>query len=60
MTLPPETPRGFVLIAYQGVPLGFAKHLGNRTNNLYPQPWRIRQLDAVLRRLEEPQPEEDV
>lgn len=60
LTLPPETPRGFVLIAYQGASLGFAKHLGNRTNNLYPQPWRIRQLDAVLRRLEESQPEEDV
>ena len=39
LTLPPEMPRGFVLIAYQGAPLGFAKHLGNRTNNLYPQPY---------------------
>ncbi|MDR2791346.1 MAG: RsmF rRNA methyltransferase first C-terminal domain-containing protein, partial [Tannerellaceae bacterium] len=37
-----DTPRGYVLIRYAGVPLGFVKHLGNRTNNLYPSAWRIR------------------
>ena len=42
--LPSDTPRGFALLTYQGVPLGFAKHLGNRANNLYPQEWRIRNL----------------
>lgn len=42
--LPVDTPRGFVLLTYQGVPLGFVKHLGNRANNLYPQEWRIRNL----------------
>lgn len=42
ITLPPETERGYVLICYKGFPLGFAKHLGGRTNNLYPQEWRIR------------------
>lgn len=34
-------PRGIVLLRYAGRPLGFAKNLGNRANNLYPQPWRI-------------------
>lgn len=42
VTLPSDTPRGYVLICYRGLPLGFMKHLGNRSNNLYPQPWRIR------------------
>ncbi len=40
--LPPSAPRGFVLLTYCGVPLGFAKNLGTRANNLYPQEWRIR------------------
>lgn len=35
-------PRGYVLLTYQGMPLGFAKNIGNRANNLYPQEWRIR------------------
>lgn len=42
LTLPPETPRGTVLLTYRGMPLGFAKNIGNRANNLYPQAWRIR------------------
>ena len=29
---------------YEGVPLGFAKNVGNRQNNLYPNEWRIRHL----------------
>ncbi|WP_296258117.1 rRNA cytosine-C5-methyltransferase [uncultured Phocaeicola sp.] len=37
-----DTPRGYVLIRYKGVPLGFVKNIGNRANNLYPQEWRIR------------------
>lgn len=40
--LPPDTPRGFVAVGYQGLNLGFVKNLGNRTNNLFPQEWRIR------------------
>ena len=40
--LPPDTPRGFVAVGYQGLYLGFVKNLGNRTNNLFPQEWRIR------------------
>ena len=42
LTLPPDTPRGYALVCYRGLPLGFAKHLGNRANNLYPQEWKIR------------------
>lgn len=37
-----ETPRGFVMTCYKGMPLGFMKNIGNRANNLYPQEWRIR------------------
>ena len=42
IVLPPETPKGIVVIAYQGHPLGLAKNIGNRANNLYPKPWRIK------------------
>jgi len=34
--------RGIVLLTWKGIPLGFAKNLGNRANNMYPQEWRIR------------------
>ncbi len=34
---------GYLLLTYQGLPLGFCKKIGNRANNLYPQHWRIRQ-----------------
>jgi len=34
--------RGFILVTYKDVPLGFVKNLGNRANNNYPQEWRIR------------------
>lgn len=37
-----DGPRGFVLIGYQQQALGWVKNLGNRSNNLYPQHWRIR------------------
>lgn len=37
-----DSPRGFVLVTWRGIPLGFVKHLGNRANNLYPHEWRIR------------------
>lgn len=38
----PPYPQGYYLIRYQGVNLGFIKHLGQRFNNLYPKTWRIR------------------
>lgn len=37
-----DVPKGYVLITYKNMPLGFAKNLGNRANNLYPPDWRIR------------------
>lgn len=40
--LPENYERGFVLISYSGVPLGWVKNIGNRANNLYPSHWRIR------------------
>ena len=39
-----DVPLGIVLLTYEGVPLGFAKNVGNRQNNLYPNEWRIRHL----------------
>ena len=47
LTLPAETERGYVLLTYQGFPLGFANNLGNRANNLYPQNWKIRSSHAT-------------
>ena len=42
LVLDASVPRGYVLVTYQQVPLGFVKNIGNRANNLYPQEWRIR------------------
>lgn len=42
VVLDASAPRGYVLVKYAGVPLGFVKNIGNRANNLYPQEWRIR------------------
>jgi len=38
----PESPHGWILLEYQNQLLGWAKNLGNRVNNTYPQEWRIR------------------
>ena len=42
LLLPEGTEKGYVVMCYNGFPLGFVKNLGNRANNLYPQEWRIR------------------
>lgn len=42
ITLPDGTPRGFILLTHRDRPLGFVKNIGNRSNNLYPTPWRIK------------------
>lgn len=42
VALPDGTPKGFVLLTYKGLPLGFEKNIGNRANNLYPQEWKIK------------------
>jgi 16S rRNA C967 or C1407 C5-methylase (RsmB/RsmF family)/NOL1/NOP2/fmu family ribosome biogenesis protein len=34
--------KGWNLISFQGQPLGWIKHLGNRFNNYFPKPYRIR------------------
>jgi 16S rRNA C967 or C1407 C5-methylase (RsmB/RsmF family)/NOL1/NOP2/fmu family ribosome biogenesis protein len=34
--------RGYLLITYKGLALGWVKNMGNRCNNLYPNEWRIR------------------
>ena len=42
LVLPPDTPKGMVTITYKGQPLGPAKNIGSRANNLYPKAWRIK------------------
>jgi 16S rRNA C967 or C1407 C5-methylase (RsmB/RsmF family)/NOL1/NOP2/fmu family ribosome biogenesis protein len=42
IVLDASVPRGYVLVTYRNIPLGFMKNLHNRANNLYPQDWRIR------------------
>lgn len=42
LTLPASTARGWVRLCFRGLSLGWGKQLGTRTNNLYPQEWRIR------------------
>lgn len=37
-----DAPIGFLLLTYKNEPIGFAKNIGNRANNLYPNEWRIR------------------
>lgn len=37
-----DSPKGYVTIVYEGLPLGFVKNLGNRCNSLHPQSRRIR------------------
>ncbi|MFT3739639.1 MAG: RNA methyltransferase [Breznakibacter sp.] len=34
--------KGWNVVGYSGVPLGFVKSMGNRLNNYYPKEWRIR------------------
>ncbi|MCL2073366.1 MAG: RNA methyltransferase [Marinilabiliaceae bacterium] len=34
--------KGYLLLKYKGVSLGFGKEIGNRINNLYPINWRIK------------------
>ena len=37
-----DGPKGWVVLALEGHPLGWAKNLGSRINNHYPTHWRIR------------------
>ena len=38
----PNEPKGYLLVKYKNVALGWIKNIGNRCNNLYPNNWRIR------------------
>ena len=40
----PNAPKGFLVLKYQNLPIGWVKNIGNRCNNLYPAAWRIRHL----------------
>lgn len=42
VTLPPGSSRGYTVVTYRSVPLGFEKNIGNRANNLYPAEWKIK------------------
>ena len=42
LVLPADTTRGIVTVTYKGTALGPVKNIGNRANNLYPKPWRIK------------------
>ena len=59
LVLPEDTPRGEVTVCFQGHPLGQAKNIGTRANNLYPKEWRIRtthipnEYEAILRHTEQ-------
>lgn len=37
-----DAPKGFTLVMYNNLALGWINILDNRTNNLYPKEWRIR------------------
>jgi NOL1/NOP2/fmu family ribosome biogenesis protein len=43
-----QQPLGYLLLTYKGIPIGFAKNVGNRANNLYPAEWRIRKNPVEL------------
>ena len=43
-----QAPVGYILLTYKGTPIGFAKNIGNRANNLYPAEWRIRKNPVEL------------
>lgn len=42
MILPPGSSKGYVTISYKDIPIGLMKNLGNRANNLFHAPWKIR------------------
>jgi NOL1/NOP2/fmu family ribosome biogenesis protein len=37
-----DSPKGWNIVTYNGVKLGFVKNMGNRLNNYFPVEWRIR------------------
>jgi NOL1/NOP2/fmu family ribosome biogenesis protein len=43
--LPGDSQKGWNIVCYEGVCLGFVNNIGSRVNNYYPVEWRIR-MDA--------------
>lgn len=41
LTFPPDTEKGYLLLTFDNLPLGFVNNLGNRSNNLHPLSRRI-------------------
>jgi 16S rRNA C967 or C1407 C5-methylase (RsmB/RsmF family)/NOL1/NOP2/fmu family ribosome biogenesis protein len=37
-----NAPKGWSIVTYKGINIGFVKNLGNRVNNYFPVEWRIR------------------
>ena len=37
-----DAPKGWNLVSYKGIDLGFVNNIGNRVNNYFPVEWRIR------------------
>ncbi|MDE6647284.1 MAG: hypothetical protein K2K03_05550 [Prevotella sp.] len=58
LVLSPDVPRGIVTVCFRGQPLGKAKNIGTRANNLYPKEWKIKtthiptDYEAILRHTE--------
>lgn len=48
ITLPSNVERGFVVVKYEGFPLGLVKNIGTRANNLFPAQWRIYNSDLKV------------
>ena len=46
--IPDGTPRGFITPTWHGAALGFAKNIGRRANNLYPDGLRLRMQPSQL------------
>lgn len=45
----PSSPKGWLLVTFRNIPLGWLKNLGNRTNSSYPNEWHVRmQADESL------------
>ncbi len=40
--LPQNAPKGWILLTYENLPLGWIKNIGGRYNNYYPPHWKIR------------------
>ncbi len=38
----PQSSKGYILLTYKNIALGWVKNIGERCNNLYPSSWKIR------------------